>query len=259
MFSSVRLPEPVSSVVLGDPSSFKAEHSEAEPQLVFLKAVTSHASETNALIAILYAFSATCVVLSLTLLHPSRLIVLPVVAILALVMFFGIRRLKYKEFMELERFATRIRQQRRVAASNIALRKSAARLEESEKAIQIAKILESGLRRDFDAFRIVLDPGHWVTIESGDAPTRVIEKSWSAGESDKLTLMMDLTTTRYGKVGRLSLEHNAGRRLLADSRLLQGELRHALGVALDRCLITMPEAFAVDRSSNIVHRILRNQ
>jgi hypothetical protein len=46
----VRLPEPVSSIVLGDPSSFKAEHSEAEPQLVFLKAVTSHASETNALI-----------------------------------------------------------------------------------------------------------------------------------------------------------------------------------------------------------------
>jgi hypothetical protein len=35
--SSVRLPESVSSVVLGDPGSFKAEHSEAEPQLVFLR------------------------------------------------------------------------------------------------------------------------------------------------------------------------------------------------------------------------------
>ncbi|HEY4676341.1 MAG TPA: hypothetical protein VIJ01_04230, partial [Candidatus Angelobacter sp.] len=30
--TSVRLPEAVSSVVLGDPSAFKAEHSEAEPQ-----------------------------------------------------------------------------------------------------------------------------------------------------------------------------------------------------------------------------------
>jgi UDP-GlcNAc:undecaprenyl-phosphate GlcNAc-1-phosphate transferase len=209
-------------------------------------------------VAILYAFSATCVVLSLTLLHPSRLVVLPVIAILALVIFFGIRRLKYKEFIELERFASRMRQQRRVAEANIALRKSAARLQESEKAVQIAKILEDCLRRDFDAFRILLDPGHWVTIESDDAPTRLIEKSWSADHSDKLTLTMDLTTARYGKVGRFSIEHNAGKRLLADSRLLQGELLHALGVALDRCLITMPEAFVVDRTSKIVRRILRN-
>jgi hypothetical protein len=37
--SSVRLPESVSSVVLGDPGSFKAEHSEAEPQLVFFKVI----------------------------------------------------------------------------------------------------------------------------------------------------------------------------------------------------------------------------
>ena len=33
--SSVRVLEEVSSVVLGDPGSFKAEHSDAEPQLVF--------------------------------------------------------------------------------------------------------------------------------------------------------------------------------------------------------------------------------
>ena len=48
--TSVRLPEAVSSVVLGDPGSFKAEHSEAEPQLVFFKPSTSSASRTNALI-----------------------------------------------------------------------------------------------------------------------------------------------------------------------------------------------------------------
>src|SRR5947208_5653153 len=40
--SSVRLPEEVSSVVLGDPAAFKAEHSEAEPQLVFLKPLLSN-------------------------------------------------------------------------------------------------------------------------------------------------------------------------------------------------------------------------
>jgi hypothetical protein len=48
--SSVRVLEEVSSVVLGDPGAFKAEHSEAEPQLVFFKTTTAKPSETNALI-----------------------------------------------------------------------------------------------------------------------------------------------------------------------------------------------------------------
>jgi hypothetical protein len=48
--SSVRLPEDVSSVVLGNPDTFKAEHSEAEPRLVFLKPTTASRAETNALI-----------------------------------------------------------------------------------------------------------------------------------------------------------------------------------------------------------------
>jgi hypothetical protein len=48
--TSVRLPEAVSSVVLGDPGAFKAEHSEAEPQLVFFKPSTTSVSRTNALI-----------------------------------------------------------------------------------------------------------------------------------------------------------------------------------------------------------------
>src|SRR5882672_7920982 len=48
--SSVRLPEEVSSIVLGDPVAFKAEHSEAEPQLVFFKPTTPKPAETNALI-----------------------------------------------------------------------------------------------------------------------------------------------------------------------------------------------------------------
>jgi hypothetical protein len=48
--SSVRVLEEVSSVVLGDPGTFKAEHSEAEPQLVFFKAVSAKPAQTNALI-----------------------------------------------------------------------------------------------------------------------------------------------------------------------------------------------------------------
>jgi hypothetical protein len=48
--SSVRVLEEVSSVVLGDPGGFKAEHSEAEPQLVFFKAISAKPAQTNALI-----------------------------------------------------------------------------------------------------------------------------------------------------------------------------------------------------------------
>jgi hypothetical protein len=46
----VRMPEEISSVVVGNPASFKAEHSEAEPRLVFLKPITTLAVESNALI-----------------------------------------------------------------------------------------------------------------------------------------------------------------------------------------------------------------
>lgn len=38
--SSVRVLEVVSSVALGDPGAFKADHSEAEPRLVFFKATS---------------------------------------------------------------------------------------------------------------------------------------------------------------------------------------------------------------------------
>ncbi len=42
--------EEVSSVVLGDQGAFKADHSEAEPQLVFFKATSAKPAQTNALI-----------------------------------------------------------------------------------------------------------------------------------------------------------------------------------------------------------------
>ena len=48
--TSVKVPEEISSVVIGNPASFKAEHSDAEPQLVFLKPITALPCESNALI-----------------------------------------------------------------------------------------------------------------------------------------------------------------------------------------------------------------
>ncbi len=48
--TSIRLPEPVNSVVVGDPETFQAEHSEREPNLVTVKPVTEKSAQTNLLI-----------------------------------------------------------------------------------------------------------------------------------------------------------------------------------------------------------------
>lgn len=49
--TAIRLPEPVNSVVVGDPASFSAEHSDREPQLVFVKPITLKPAQTNLLIS----------------------------------------------------------------------------------------------------------------------------------------------------------------------------------------------------------------
>jgi hypothetical protein len=49
--TTVRLPGVVNSVVVGDPSRFQVEHSDHEPKLVFVKATSSKAAETNLLVS----------------------------------------------------------------------------------------------------------------------------------------------------------------------------------------------------------------
>lgn len=49
--TAIRMPEPVSSLVVGDPGAFSAEHSEKEPNLVLVKPVILEAAQTNLLIS----------------------------------------------------------------------------------------------------------------------------------------------------------------------------------------------------------------
>jgi len=49
--AAIRLPDPVNAVVVGDPALFRVEHSEHEPELVFVKALTTEPSESNLLIS----------------------------------------------------------------------------------------------------------------------------------------------------------------------------------------------------------------
>ena len=49
--TTIRLPEAVTSIVVGDPSEFEVEHSKEEPTLVFVKPLTTKPAETNLLIS----------------------------------------------------------------------------------------------------------------------------------------------------------------------------------------------------------------
>lgn len=49
--TTIRVPEAVNAVVVGDPALFQVEHSEHEPYLVFVKALTTEDAESNLLIS----------------------------------------------------------------------------------------------------------------------------------------------------------------------------------------------------------------
>jgi hypothetical protein len=49
--STIRMPEEVTSVILGSPGEFKAEHNEGEPEYVYVKPITKDAVQSNLLIA----------------------------------------------------------------------------------------------------------------------------------------------------------------------------------------------------------------
>ena len=62
--TAIRMPDAVNSVVLGDPDSFTAEHSEREPQIVFVKPITAKASQTNLLISTAHGYQASLLLIS---------------------------------------------------------------------------------------------------------------------------------------------------------------------------------------------------
>jgi hypothetical protein len=62
--TAIRMPDAVNSVVLGDPDSFTAEHSEREPQIVFVKPTTTKAAQTNLLISTIHGYQANVLLIS---------------------------------------------------------------------------------------------------------------------------------------------------------------------------------------------------
>src|ERR1700685_2516748 len=62
--ASIRMPEPVNSVVVGDPENFQAEHSEHEPELVTVKPVSAGPAQTNLLITTTLGHQANLLLIS---------------------------------------------------------------------------------------------------------------------------------------------------------------------------------------------------
>ena len=49
--TTIHMPEEITSVILGSPGNFKAEHNEGQPEYVYVKPITKEAAESNLLIA----------------------------------------------------------------------------------------------------------------------------------------------------------------------------------------------------------------
>jgi hypothetical protein len=49
--STIQMPEEITSVILGSPGEFKAEHNEGEPEYVYVKPITKEPAQSNLLIA----------------------------------------------------------------------------------------------------------------------------------------------------------------------------------------------------------------
>src|SRR5579863_271447 len=62
--TAIRMPEAVNSVVVGDPALFQVEHSDHEPMLVFVKALTTKPAETNLLISTTHGYEASVLLVS---------------------------------------------------------------------------------------------------------------------------------------------------------------------------------------------------
>jgi hypothetical protein len=62
--TAIRMIEPVNSVAIGDPKLFQAEHAPHEPNLVFVKALTTDPAESNLLISTVTGHEASLLVVS---------------------------------------------------------------------------------------------------------------------------------------------------------------------------------------------------
>jgi UDP-GlcNAc:undecaprenyl-phosphate/decaprenyl-phosphate GlcNAc-1-phosphate transferase len=193
---------------------------------------------------VLYGISAMCAVLSLFLLKPYDVALIPVGAIMLITLFFGLRKLNYHEFGEFERVGKRIGKQRAVCARNIALRKAAFAIQNAANCQEIAQLLQGSLVEDFDGFKIVVSDKFG---RPGQLPSpwqvRSMGATWNESR-DKIVYTLDLGTDTGQEIGTLSLFQSGDRDLLIDNDLMKGEFRRAVAFALQKTIGIQRPPFA---------------
>lgn len=232
----VALALPLSDTVLSVLRRYLSGHSlfGADREHIHHKLLELGLSQRQA-VAILYSVSAIFAVLSLGLLYRSDTVLIPVIAILLLVVFFGVRRLKYQEFEEFSRVWKRTRQQKEVFARNIAVRKAAVELREVQDFARLATLLEEVLAEDFDGFELRLNPDAAVAENPAPGQIEPIRCVWKNGYEEKTALTLELSAGENRLIGQITLYRPAGSGWLVDTDLLSGDFRESLGIAVANC------------------------
>jgi UDP-GlcNAc:undecaprenyl-phosphate/decaprenyl-phosphate GlcNAc-1-phosphate transferase len=200
---------------------------------------------------VLYGASAVFALMSIFLLYGSHVLLIPVMAALGLFVFFSVRRLGYPEFEEFTRVGKRARQQKRMFARNVAVRKAAAQIQRAAELDQLIENMEACLAGDFDGFEIVLARGfmgHEHALGRAGAGAGAIRHFWNDISNEKITLVLEISTAGSGKIGQLSLHRKIGGELLIDTGLLANDLRRSLAMGLEKCLKHSAAAYATARN-----------
>lgn len=183
-------------------------------------------------VGVLYAASALFSISSLLLLNPSPTALLPVAGVVLLTIFFGVRKLKYHELMEIIRKPDPSKLTRRRVSNNIAIRKAGTGLQMTRDMKTIAKLLEACLHGEFDGFSIRLNDltvsEHHLSIPSN---ANTLEMYWRTS-TETMTLIFDLNSDDGRQLGQLSLHRNACVPMFASLDLIRSFLRPSLSRAL---------------------------
>jgi len=180
-------------------------------------------------VTILYVCSAVCATVSVFMLYGSRIALVPLAGIAVLGLFFALRKLGYREFEEFQRIAMRALAQRKVFARNIAVRKAVDHLKRVTTAAQIPALLQKCLQSDFNGFEITL---YRNARRGSEIPAEYLSAQWKDNVGGRVVVSMDLTAPLLGVMGEFSLTRGSTSELLIDHELLVGELRIALGIAI---------------------------
>lgn len=189
-------------------------------------------------VGVLYAVSALFSISSLFLLNPSPVALLPVAGIVLLTIFFGVRKLKYHEFLEIVRTPEPSKLKRRRVSNNIAIRKAAAGLQMTRDPKTIAILLETCLSNEFDGFALDLSDDflHQYRVPQALA-SHSLAAHW-AHSRERLSIKLDLNSNDGLLLGELILFHDACTPLLARMELIRGPLRSSLVGALQNSFPT---------------------